>query len=937
MADIVNSNVSYSGLVQKYIGTAYDNVKIVADNIDSVNVVAQLGSLPELEALADQIHDDADRAEAAAINATASETSAANSANSAVASASSASASKTASALSETNARNSEIAAVSAGEHAVQAAAAAKISETNSKASENNSKISEDNAKVSEDNSKVSETDAEQALSDFEEQYTSSDLTPPNPDEGFLWWDSVNDKMKVWNNVGWIAVTTPEYTSQNTPPIGPKEGDLWWDETTNEFKVFDGVNWHTVTGIDYLSQATPPVGSEGQLWWDTTNSTFNVYTGTSWYNVSTASSEAVASALAAKASEDAAGISATNADASAALAVTSANGALASENNALIYASNALTSENKADASATNASTSAADSANSSASAGVSAGAAAASYDDFDDRYLGPYAVDPTTDNDNNAILVGALYFNTNSNAMMVYTTNSIWIPVVDGDIVEFTALATHIGNQPIELDINVMDWTGEPYSDGRSLHILQFYIVYFANDTNKIYKWVGPKNVKVGLDGDYLATGDDLQLLGLNSHDGLVNRDLPDAHPISAVTGLQAALDNVTGDHRDLSHIGTNTHIQLDSHLSNNNLHFEQSAISITESQISDLIHTPVINLLSNSSTVDALSANMGRTLDINKSNIGHNHTAKEVNYDNANSGLVATDVKDAIDELVSSGGIIEYSGIATHVGSNTIEQDINAMDWTGHAHTSGTTLYIENSHIVTFGNGLGVSYRWLGPKGVKVGLGGDYVVTSVDLEVIAVGEHNTLAGRNVSGAHPISSISGLQDSLDLKANNDSPTLTGNPRSVTPPIGDGSTKIATTAFVLQNSSAGVVNSVVAGNNITVDNVDPENPVVNSIQIPVINDLITGGISDALSAQMGVTLNNSISLKANIDNPVFTGVPSAATAPEGTDTTQLATTAFVLANGGTGGGTGELVGGDADTDYSPADIDLISGDAATVY
>lgn len=36
---ITNSNTSYSGLVQKYIGTAYDNMKLVADNMDSILAV----------------------------------------------------------------------------------------------------------------------------------------------------------------------------------------------------------------------------------------------------------------------------------------------------------------------------------------------------------------------------------------------------------------------------------------------------------------------------------------------------------------------------------------------------------------------------------------------------------------------------------------------------------------------------------------------------------------------------------------------------------------------------------------------------------------------------------------------------------------------------------------------------------------------------------
>jgi len=47
-------------------------------------------------------------------------------------------------------------------------------------------------------------------------------------------------------------------------------------------------------------------------------------------------------------------------------------------------------------------------------------------YDNFDDRYLGDKASDPTLDNDGEALLTGALYFNTTSNIMKVYT-GSAW------------------------------------------------------------------------------------------------------------------------------------------------------------------------------------------------------------------------------------------------------------------------------------------------------------------------------------------------------------------------------------------------------------------------------------------------------------------------------------------------------------------------------
>jgi len=48
---------------------------------------------------------------------------------------------------------------------------------------------------------------------------------------------------------------------------------------------------------------------------------------------------------------------------------------------------------------------------------------AAASYDSFDDRYLGAKSSDPTVDNDGGTLIIGALYFNTTDQKMKVYAT----------------------------------------------------------------------------------------------------------------------------------------------------------------------------------------------------------------------------------------------------------------------------------------------------------------------------------------------------------------------------------------------------------------------------------------------------------------------------------------------------------------------------------
>ena len=60
--------------------------------------------------------------------------------------------------------------------------------------------------------------------------------------------------------------------------------------------------------------------------------------------------------------------------------------------------------------------------AGSATAAAASAAAAATTYDNFDDRYLGAKASAPSVDNDGNALLTGALYWDSTSNAMYAWS-----------------------------------------------------------------------------------------------------------------------------------------------------------------------------------------------------------------------------------------------------------------------------------------------------------------------------------------------------------------------------------------------------------------------------------------------------------------------------------------------------------------------------------
>ena len=86
----------------------------------------------------------------------------------------------------------------------------------------------------------------------------------------------------------------------------------------------------------------------------------------------------------------------------------------------------AATSASNAATSASNAATSASNASTSASNASTSETNAAASYDAFDDRYLGSKSSAPTVDNDGNALLTGALYWNTAVNTLYVWT-GSAW------------------------------------------------------------------------------------------------------------------------------------------------------------------------------------------------------------------------------------------------------------------------------------------------------------------------------------------------------------------------------------------------------------------------------------------------------------------------------------------------------------------------------
>ena len=149
-------------------------------------------------------------------------------------------------------------------------------------------------------------------------------------------------------------------------------------------------------------------------------------------SASASATSATLSASSASASATSATASASSATASATSAVESATSATSSANSATASATSATASASSASAAATsasNAASSATAAANSASAAATSASDAAATYDNFDDRYLGSKSTAPSVDNDGNTLLVGAIYWDSAQSKMFVWS-GSAWVQI---------------------------------------------------------------------------------------------------------------------------------------------------------------------------------------------------------------------------------------------------------------------------------------------------------------------------------------------------------------------------------------------------------------------------------------------------------------------------------------------------------------------------
>ena len=317
------------------------------------------------DAYASQVAQDAQTASTKASEAAASATAAANSATAAAASESSVAANATAAAASASSASTSASSASSSESNAASSATSASTSATNAASSESNAATSESNAASSATTAATQASNASTSATNAANSATAAATSATN------------------------AAASESSVAANATAAAASETNAATSET------------------NAASSATAAATSASNA-------------ATSESNASTSATNAANSATAASTSATNAATSETNASNSASAASTSATNAATSASAAATSESNAASSASSASTSATNASTSA-------TNAASSATDAAALYDSFDDRYLGTKGSDPSTDNDGDSLVTGALYYNTSVGEMRVYTGSS-WL-----------------------------------------------------------------------------------------------------------------------------------------------------------------------------------------------------------------------------------------------------------------------------------------------------------------------------------------------------------------------------------------------------------------------------------------------------------------------------------------------------------------------------
>lgn len=243
-------------------------------------------------------------------------------------------------------------------------------------------------------------------------------------------------------------------------------------------------------------------------------------------------------------------------------------------------------------------------------------------------------------------------------------------------------------------------------------------------------------------------------------------------------------------------------------------------------------------------------------------------------------------TDVNNLLDEKASASH--------THSQYLTSHQDISGKeDKSNRAYSfifAGEGEEDENGNVILYNHDN--YYPTVGA--VESYISSQHFLTSQDIS----GKENSsnkvtsISSSSTDTQYPSAKL--LYDQLALKAPLASPSLTGTPTAPTATAGTNTTQIATTAFV-NTAISGKQDKLSQGDSQEFIDTDSTGVMKRSGYSITTNKNV---IIDRDSAASFIPNARAIA-QAVFASPAFTGTPTAPTAASGTDTTQIATTAFV--------------------------------------
>ena len=722
-------------------------------------------------------------------NSATSESNAASSATSANTSATTATTKASEASTSASNAFNSETNASNSATSSATSATASATSEANAATSEANASTSESNAASSETNANASATSASTSATTASTKATeaATSATAAFTSEGNAATSEANASASASNaalsesaasasatsasNSQTAAGTSADSAALSETNAATSETNAATSEAnaaTSETNASNSATTASTKAAEAATSAANAANSAGDAAVSATQA------ATSETNAATSEGNAATSEANASTSETNAATSASNASTSEANAATSATSSSTSANTATSKALAAATSESNAATSAVSASDSATAASNSAISAATSATSAANALDSFEDIYLGAKTADPTVDNDGDPLQVGSLYFNSASNDLKIWT-GSLWtLVLVDAELqtIVDTSIAALVDSAPNalntlnELAAALGDDPNYAATTATALSNLQGSISTL--DTNK---YESGDNIVVGNvtfqdadTGEGTLTWDNTRdTATLTMGNGVVQQigeelyypkntrnmtgnTIPNGTPVMLVGGIgddsyiAPAISNGTIPHE--YYAGLTTEAIVDGAYGRVVFFGSVNEVDTSSFNKGDILY--VSDTTPGGFTTDkpespshaiqaALVTKVGTTDGRLFVRVHTNPEASEITYDNTTSGLVASNVKGALDELQQNKASVDLLSSNIVLFPTTASSDV----------TNHNRLVISKSDT-------------------------DYNTTAVDIATGGIGSTETLVGQLISDAGLVEgSIAGITVTL--------------------------------------------------------------------------------------------------------------------------------------------------------------------------